>query len=82
MPRPMEFSYFMTMVSCDHACASTRHEGLWRGHGRRDAEIEGIGRMSLAVADPLKRRWERGVYMGADSTRPDAVKRHRPRDAG
>jgi hypothetical protein len=38
--------------------------------------------MSLKVADPLKRQWERGVYMGADSTHPEAVKRHRPRDAG
>jgi len=26
----------------------------------------------------LKRTWEKGVYMGADSTNPDAVKRHRP----
>jgi hypothetical protein len=38
--------------------------------------------MSLEVADPLKRTWERGVYMGADSTNPEAVRRHRPRDAG
>jgi hypothetical protein len=35
--------------------------------------------MALSVADPLKRKWERGVYMGADSTNPEAVKRHRPR---
>jgi hypothetical protein len=34
--------------------------------------------MGLKVSDPLKRTWERGVYMGADSTNPDAVKRHRP----
>jgi hypothetical protein len=33
------------------------------------------------VADPLKRKWERGVYMGADSTNPDAVRRHRPQSA-
>jgi hypothetical protein len=26
----------------------------------------------------LKRNWERGIYMGADSTNPEAVKRHRP----
>jgi len=37
--------------------------------------------MSLGVRDPLKREWERGVYMGEDSTNPDAVLRHRPRDA-
>ena len=35
-------------------------------------------RMKLSVADPLKRKWERGVYMGQDSTNPEAVKRHRP----
>ena len=34
--------------------------------------------MTLKVRDPLKRTWEKGVYMGADSTNPDAVKRHRP----
>ena len=34
--------------------------------------------MALTVADPLKRTWERGVYMGADSTNLEAVKRHRP----
>ena len=33
-------------------------------------------------ADPLKRTWERSIYMGVDSTHPEAVKRHRPRDAG
>ena len=43
-----------------------------------EIEIEKIGKMSLTVSDPLKRNWERGVYMGADSTNPDAVKRHRP----
>ena len=28
--------------------------------------------------DPFKRTWERGIYMGVDSTHPEAVKRHRP----
>jgi hypothetical protein len=41
-------------------------------------EIVGIGKMTLKVRDPLKRSWERGIYMGVDSTNPDAVKRHRP----
>jgi hypothetical protein len=35
---------------------------------RCEIEIERIGRMGVNVVDPLKRRWERGVYMGADST--------------
>ena len=43
-----------------------------------EIEIKGIGRMSLKVKDPLKRTWERSIYMGADSTHPEAVKRHRP----
>ena len=38
-----------------------------------------IGKMTLKVRDPLKRKWERGVYMGADSTNPEAVMRHRPK---
>jgi hypothetical protein len=37
--------------------------------------------MSLTVADPLKRSWERGIYMGADSTHPEAVRRYRPKTA-
>jgi hypothetical protein len=32
----------------------------------------------LKVHDPLKRQWERGIYMGEDSTHHDAVRRHRP----
>ena len=46
-----------------------------------DIEIQKIGKMSLKVADPLKRTWERGIYMGVDSTNPDAVKRHRPQSS-
>jgi hypothetical protein len=43
--------------------------------------IHGIGRMTLNVKDPLKRTWERGVYMGHDATNQDAVRRHRPEAA-
>ena len=35
----------------------------------------------VPVSDVLKRKWERGIYMGADSTNPEAVKRHRPANA-
>jgi hypothetical protein len=38
--------------------------------------------MTLTVADPLKRKWERGVYRGADSSKPEAVRRHRPKNLG
>ena len=37
--------------------------------------------MKLKVADPLKRKWERGIYMGADSTNPEAVRRFEGRRA-
>jgi hypothetical protein len=45
-------------------------------------EVHGIGRFAVKVRDPLKRTWERGIYMGADSTNHEAVMRHRPQEAG
>jgi len=70
----------MTMNSGDLIACGTNHEGLgFLQDGETvDIEIQHIGRMTLNVRDPLKRTWEKGVYMGADSTNPDAVKRHRP----
>ena len=75
---------FLLSVACLVIACGTNHEGLGALQDGEAVEIEiqGIGRMSLNIADPLKRTWERGVYMGADSTNPEAVKRHRPRDAG
>jgi 2-keto-4-pentenoate hydratase/2-oxohepta-3-ene-1,7-dioic acid hydratase in catechol pathway len=84
VPELVEFATtVMTMLSGDIIACGTNHEGLGALQDGETVEIEiqGIGRMSLKVADPLKRTWERGVYMGADSTNPEAVKRHRPRDA-
>jgi len=73
----------MTMNSGDLIACGTNHEGLGALQDGEsvEIEIERIGRMALKVADPLKRKWERGVYMGADSTNPDAVRRHRPQMA-
>jgi 2-keto-4-pentenoate hydratase/2-oxohepta-3-ene-1,7-dioic acid hydratase in catechol pathway len=70
----------MTMNSGDLIACGTNHEGLgFLQDGETvDIEIVGLGKMSLKVRDPLKRSWERGVYMGVDSTNLDAVKRHRP----
>ena len=70
----------MTLNSGDLIACGTNHEGLGAVQDGETVEIEiqGIGRMSLKVKDPLKRTWKRGVYMGADSTHPEAVKRHRP----
>ena len=68
------------MNSGDLIACGTNHEGLgFLQDGETvDIEIQHIGKMTLKVRDPLKRTWERGVYMGVDSTNPDAVKRHRP----
>jgi 2-keto-4-pentenoate hydratase/2-oxohepta-3-ene-1,7-dioic acid hydratase in catechol pathway len=85
VPELIEFATtVMTLLSGDIISCGTNHEGLGALQDGETVEIEiqGIGRMALTVADPLKRTWERGVYMGEDSTHPDAVKRHRPRDWG
>jgi 2-keto-4-pentenoate hydratase/2-oxohepta-3-ene-1,7-dioic acid hydratase in catechol pathway len=81
VPELIEFATtVMTMNSGDLIMCGTNHEGLGALQDGEHVEIEiqNIGRMALDVADPLKRSWERGVYMGVDSTNPEAVKRHRP----
>ena len=81
VPELVEFaSAIMTLNTGDLIACGTNHEGLGALQDGEtvEIEIERIGRMSLTVADPLKRSWERGIYMGADSTNPEAVKRHRP----
>jgi 2-keto-4-pentenoate hydratase/2-oxohepta-3-ene-1,7-dioic acid hydratase in catechol pathway len=85
VPELVEFaSTVMTLRSGDLIACGTNHEGLGALQDGETVEIEiqRIGRMTLQVSDPLKRTWERGVYMGADSTNPEAVKRHRPQSAG
>ena len=84
VPELVEFaSTVMTMNSGDLIACGTNHEGLGALQDGETVEIEiqNIGKMSLRVSDPLKRKWERGIYMGVDSTNPDAVKRHRPQGA-
>jgi 2-keto-4-pentenoate hydratase/2-oxohepta-3-ene-1,7-dioic acid hydratase in catechol pathway len=70
----------MTLNSGDVLSCGTNHEGLGFLQDGETVEIciHGIGRMSLTVEDPLKRTWERGVYMGQDSTNHEAVRRHKP----
>ncbi len=85
VPELVEFaSTIMTLNTGDLIACGTNHEGLGALQDGEmvEIEIERIGRMSLNVVDPLKRSWERGIYMGADSTNPEAVKRHRPQGAG
>jgi 2-keto-4-pentenoate hydratase/2-oxohepta-3-ene-1,7-dioic acid hydratase in catechol pathway len=82
VPELVEFaSTIMTLKTGDVLSCGTNHEGLGFLQDGEQVEIaiHGIGRMKLGVADPLRRQWERGVYMGADSTHPEAVRRNRPR---
>jgi 2-keto-4-pentenoate hydratase/2-oxohepta-3-ene-1,7-dioic acid hydratase in catechol pathway len=81
VPELVEFATtVMTMNSGDIIACGTNHEGLGALQDGESVEIEiqSIGKMTLKVSDPLKRKWERGIYMGVDSTNPDAVRRHRP----
>jgi 2-keto-4-pentenoate hydratase/2-oxohepta-3-ene-1,7-dioic acid hydratase in catechol pathway len=81
VPALVEFaSTIMTLNSGDLIACGTNHEGLGPLQDGEvvDFEIHGIGRMRLHVRDPLGRTWEKGIYMGADSTNPEAVKRNRP----
>lgn len=82
VPELVEFATtVMTMNSGDLIACGTNHEGLGALQDGEtvDIEIQHIGKMTLKVSDPLKRKWERGVYMGEDSTNLEAVKRHRPK---
>jgi len=81
VPELIEFaSTIMTLNSGDVIACGTNHEGLGPLQDGEvvEFEIQGLERMRLDVRDPLKRTWEKGIYMGADSTNPEAVKRNRP----
>jgi 2-keto-4-pentenoate hydratase/2-oxohepta-3-ene-1,7-dioic acid hydratase in catechol pathway len=73
----------MTMNSGDLISCGTNHEGLGPLQDGEVVEIviERIGSMRLDVVDPLRRRWERGIYMGQDATNHEAVRRYRPEEA-
>lgn len=64
----------MTLNSGDLLACGTNHEGIGPLQDGENIEMEivGIGKMQLSVADPLKRTWDRGVYMGPNSTNPAA----------
>lgn len=66
----------MTMHSGDIIACGTNHEGLGalQDGERVTMEIAEIGSMTVKVRDPLKRKWERGVFMGWNSTNPEAVR--------
>src|SRR5207245_11128800 len=80
-PALVEFATsIMTLGSGDLIACGTNHEGLGPLQDGEvvDFEIHGVGRMRLYVRDPLKRTWDKGIYMGPDSTNPEAVRRNRP----
>lgn len=84
VPALVEFATgIMTLNSGDIIACGTNHEGLGPLQDGEvvDFEIHEIGRMRLSVRDPLKRSWEKGIYMGSDSTNPEAVRRNRPKSA-
>lgn len=71
VPEVVEFATtIMTLNSGDIISTGTNHEGLGYLQDSEEVvfDIAGIGSMTLSVSDPLKRKWERGVYLGADST--------------
>lgn len=75
VPELIEFATtIMTLNSGDVIACGTNHEGLGPLQDGDVAEIEvrGVGRMSVNVTDPLKRSWERGIFMGEGSTNPAA----------
>ena len=77
VPELVEFATnIMTMNSGDILSCGTNHEGLGplQDGETGEIEIQSIGRMTIHVSDPLKREWERGIYMGENSTNPEAVR--------
>jgi 2-keto-4-pentenoate hydratase/2-oxohepta-3-ene-1,7-dioic acid hydratase in catechol pathway len=77
VPEIIEFATnVMTLNSGDLIACGTNHEGLGPMQDGETCtiEVEKIGRFSIHISDPLKRKWERGIYMGPESTHPDAVR--------
>jgi 2-keto-4-pentenoate hydratase/2-oxohepta-3-ene-1,7-dioic acid hydratase in catechol pathway len=75
VPELVEFaSGIMTLHSGDILACGTNHEGLGPLQDGEfcEIEVERVGRMSVHVKDPLKRQWDRGVYMGENSTNLEA----------
>ena len=75
VPELIEFATaIMTLNSGDVIACGTNHEGLGplQDGEVAEIEIERIGRLTVTVSDPLKRSWERGIYLGPGSTNPAA----------
>jgi 2-keto-4-pentenoate hydratase/2-oxohepta-3-ene-1,7-dioic acid hydratase in catechol pathway len=84
VPELVEFATrTLTVRSGDVICCGTNHEGLGPVQDGETLEllIHGIGKLTVHVEDPLKRTWERGIYMGVDSVNHEAVRRNKPQEA-
>ena len=84
VPQLVEFaSSIMTLHSGDIIACGTNHEGLGPLQDGEvvELEIEKVGRMRLKVKDPLKRKWERSVYMGPGATHQEVVRMRREAQA-
>jgi 2-keto-4-pentenoate hydratase/2-oxohepta-3-ene-1,7-dioic acid hydratase in catechol pathway len=69
----------VSLRSGDIVACGTNHEGLGPlQHGEQIVQtIEGIGSLRVTVRDKRRRRWDRGVYVGPDSTNRAVVARQR-----
>lgn len=76
VPELIEFATtIMTLHTGDVIACGTNHEGLGPLQDGEvcEIELEKIGRMTVHVRDPLKRTWERSVYLGPGSTNRGAT---------
>ena len=67
-----------TRATSSPAAPTTRGWGRSRTARSWTSRSTGSAACGSYVRDPLKRSWEKGIYMGADSTNPEAIKRNRP----
>lgn len=68
-------SSIMTLRSGDVIACGTNHEGLGplQDGDLGEIDIAGIGHMSMHVVDPLRRTWDRSIYLGPGTTARQAT---------
>ena len=84
VPELIEFaSGIMTLHTGNVISCGTNHEGLGPLQDGEycELEVEKVGTLAVHVKDPLKRTWERSVYMGPNSTNQEAVRQRREAEA-
>ena len=84
VPQLIEFaSTIMTLNTGDIIACGTNHEGLGPLQDGEviEIDVEKVGRMRLEVRDPLKRTWQRSVYMGPMATHPGVMRLRREAQA-